>query len=274
MQPFDAQQSKCEDDGSDLILSLPIGRLVANRYRLERLIGKGGMGAVYKAQDLTLNRPVAIKILIEGKLHSDLWLKRVYREGKAAARLNHPNIISTYDFGVSDAGVAYLVMEFVAGETLRTALSRGPITPANAATWFDQLLSAVEAAHRAGIIHRDLKPENVLIGSDSSGSPVVKVLDFGIAKMLFDDQDASELTLPGSVLGSIQYMSPEQVSGQPVDARSDIFSIGVMIYETLTGRLPFSGNTYTERIISLLQMNVSLPGTNKWDILLSNAVQK
>jgi tRNA A-37 threonylcarbamoyl transferase component Bud32 len=271
---FDAQFSVCDRDGSDLILSLPMGRVVAERYRLDRLIARGGMGSVYEGRDIVLNRQVAIKIITGPKIGTANWLKRVYREAKAAGRLNHPNIIATYDFGISDAGFAYLVMEFVGGCTLRNIISSGPVEPPIAATWFDQLLEGIDAAHRAGIVHRDLKPENVLIANGQGIASAVKILDFGIAKNLLEGPESGELTVPGAVLGSIQYMSPEQLSGEPVDARSDIFAVGVMIFEILTGRLPFSASTYTERIISMLQSNVSLPAATPSDMCLNKVLQK
>lgn len=253
---YDLKTTHCPHDGKEPVFSLPIPRTV-DRYRLDRLIGKGGMGAVYEAEDLSLRRRVAIKVMTGRAVENATSRQRIHREARAVARLNHPNIIATYDFGFA-GDVAYLVMELVAGETLRAAIHRGRSDAAVAAAWIDQLLAGVGAAHRAGIVHRDLKPENVLISTTPDGGPLIKILDFGVAKTDAPEASAS-ITRPGTVLGSIQYMSPEQFNGARVDARSDLFSVGVIVYELLTGSLPFTGNTYTERILSVLRDEVALP---------------
>src|SRR5262249_11418981 len=152
--------------------------------------GKGGMGAVYEAEDLSLRRRVAIKIMTGRALENTTSIQRIYREARAVARLNHPNIIATHDFGVTNS-VAYLVMELVSGETLRAAMRRGRLDAETAAACFDQLLAGIDAAHRSGIIHRDLKPENVLIAHEAGGAPRVKILDFGIAKTEATDASVS-----------------------------------------------------------------------------------
>ncbi|HEY7333455.1 MAG TPA: protein kinase [Bryobacteraceae bacterium] len=254
---YDLSVLRCPKDGAEPAFALPIRRTV-DRYRLDRLIGKGGMGTVYEAEDLSLRRRVAVKIMTGPRTENPVSLRRIYREARAASRLNHPNVITTYDFGVID-DVAYLVMELVAGQTLRQAMNDGPLDGPIAAIWFDQLLLGAEAAHCAGIVHRDLKPENVLISTSSDGKPLVKILDFGVAKADLQFGESSTLTSPGAVLGSIHYMSPEQLGGGKVDARSDLFSIGVMVFEFLTGRLPFAGETYTERVISVLRDEVAFP---------------
>jgi serine/threonine-protein kinase len=200
-------------------------------------------------------------------------LRRIYREARAAARLNHPNIIATYDFGVIN-DVAYLVMELIAGQTLRQAMNRGTVEASISAVWFDQLLLGAEAAHRGGVVHRDLKPENVLISTSPDGKPLIKILDFGVAKADSQFGESSALTNPGEVLGSIHYMSPEQLSGRQVDARSDLFSIGVIAFEFLTGRLPFAGGTYTERIISVLRDEVVFPPLGSGSDRLGTALKK
>lgn len=272
---FDVKIANCPYDDSALTFSLPVKRIIDGRYRLDRLIGEGGMGAVYQASDLRLNRPVAIKIIVGSKISTPTLLRRVYREARAVARLNHPHIISTYDFGVIEGDVAYLVMELVPGQTMRAIISAGRIEPLVSAEWFDQLLDGVEAAHRAHIIHRDLKPENVLISRPPGGKPVVKLLDFGIAKtMSTETLESGTLTTPGTLMGSLQYMSPEQLNGEDVDERTDIFSVGVMIFEVLTGRLPFSGKTYTERLISLLHDEVSIPCSSSDKERLNMALKK
>ncbi len=270
---YDLQVLQCAEDGSEPVFSLPIERTIG-RYRLERMIGKGGMGAVYEAEDISLRRRVAVKIMTGAMIADATALERVNREARAAARLNHPNIIATYDFGIA-GDAAYLVMELIPGETMRARMNRGKIEAATIAEWFDQLLAGLDAAHRAGIVHRDLKPENVLISTVHGGGPLVKLLDFGIAKTLsVGEAEATSLTRPGTVLGSIQYMSPEQFNGGRVDARSDLFSVGVMVFEVLTGALPFPGNSHTERMLSVLHGEVAIPPGWAGGLRLESALKK
>jgi len=250
---FDSSIRACPEDGTELLLSSPVHRLLDGRYRLDRVIGRGGMGTVFEALDLRLHRQVAVKLVQAGRTANPAWLRRFGREARALARLNHENIVLTYDFGVVDDEVAYLVMEFVDGTTLRTEIDRGPIPPATAALWFRELLEGVKAAHAAGIVHRDLKPENLLIARPQDGRERIKIADFGIAKWQMPDQESASLTLPGTIVGSLRYMSPEQIGGLMVDARSDLFSVGVMAFESLTGTLPFGGGTHAERMASMQQ---------------------
>jgi len=250
---FDSSVHTCADDGQELVLSSPVHRVLDGKYRLDRVLGRGGMGTVFQAQDLRLDRSVAVKLVQAGRTANPAWLRRFSREARALARLNHENIVLTYDFGIVEEEVAYLVMEFVSGTTLRTEIDRGTIPGARAAAWFEQLLEGVKAAHAAGIVHRDLKPENLLIARLSDGRERVKIADFGVAKWQTPEPDTVSLTLPGTIVGSLRYMSPEQLAGQPVDARSDLFSIGVMVFEVLTGKLPFSGANHAERMASVLQ---------------------
>jgi eukaryotic-like serine/threonine-protein kinase len=255
---FDCSVRICSKDGSELSFSVPVGRTLDGRYRLDRVLGRGGMGHVFRAQDLRLDREVAVKVMEGSRTGDSAGLRRFSREARALARLQHENIVVTYDFGVIEDETAYLIMEFVAGTTLRTEIASGVISSVTAAGWFHQLLEGVKAAHAAGIVHRDLKPENVLIARPENGPERVKIADFGVAKWLTPEAGSVSLTLPGTIVGSLHYMSPEQLAGQPVDARSDIFSIGVMVFEVLTGRIPFSGANYAERIVSLLQDSAPL----------------
>jgi serine/threonine-protein kinase len=220
------------------------------------------MGAVYEATDLRLNRRIAIKILLSNMFGDRTALRRFEREAQASARLNHPNIISVYDYGGIRTDGAYLVMELVHGTTLRSEIRRlGRLDPHTAAAWLTQLLDGVNAAHEAGVIHRDLKPENVLISSDAAGRAQIKVLDFGLAKILqVDPANPQSLTTPGTIMGTFAYMSPEQVTGEEVDERSDIFSLGVMVVEALTGHRPFVGRTSAELIAAILSAQFELPG--------------
>ena len=275
---FDSSVKHCSEDGSELILSCPVRQIIEGRYRLERALGKGGMGAVFEALDLRLKRKVAIKLVLASKVDDAASLRRFSREARALARLSHPNIVATYDFGVIESEASYLVMEFVSGTTLRAEIGSGRIPPALTADWFDQLLEGVKAAHAAGIVHRDLKPENVLISAAVNGKRQVKIADFGIAKWSLPGSESTNLTTPGTVVGSFHYMSPEQLAGQTVDERSDIFSIGVMAFEALTGQIPFKGKTYTERIVSILQdspqVESALPGATALHEALKKCLAK
>ncbi|HEY7511696.1 MAG TPA: protein kinase, partial [Vicinamibacteria bacterium] len=246
---FDGEAEQCPADRRPLVLSLPVARTVDARYRLERLIGKGGMGAVYEARDLRLQRAVAVKILLGRAFGQPAALRRFRREAHAAARLNHPCVVGIYDFGTLEGQGAYLVMERVSGTTLRAELDRvGVLAPAVVTAWFDPLLDGLAAAHAHGIVHRDLKPENVIGRTDGPRGLAVKILDFGLAKFAGAEPPASgTVTVEGSVLGTLGYMSPEQLRGGPVDHRTDVFAVGVMLVEALTGSRPFEGQSYAER---------------------------
>ena len=231
-----------------------------------------------EAADLRLKRKVAIKLVMASKIGDPGALRRLGREARALARLSHPNIVATYDFGMIETEAAYLVMELVSGTTLRAEITQGGTAPAVAADWFNQLLGGVKAAHAAGMIHRDLKPENVLISPLADEKRQVKIADFGIAKWSLPGSESTNLTEPGIVVGSFHYMSPEQLCGQTVDERSDIFSVGVMVFEVLTGQTPFKGKTYTERIISILQESPQfesvLPGAPDLHAVLRKCLAK
>lgn len=254
---FDSSITHCPNDESELTLSLPIERTIDERYCLDKRISKGGMGVVYQATDLRLNRRVAVKVLL-GSLFGDYSaLRRFEREAKASARLNHKNIVTVFDYGLLQSDGAFLVMEFVQGQTLGSIIKQdGAIHPSLTAELFNQILDGVKAAHDEGIIHRDLKPENILITQDENNLPLVKILDFGLAKL--NQLDANETasaptTTAGTIMGTFGYMSPEQLTGGEVDLRSDLFSVGVMAVETLTGKRPFGGETYHEHLNNLLQ---------------------
>jgi serine/threonine protein kinase len=273
---YDGSAQVCAVDGRELLLALPVERTIDGKYRLDQLLGKGGMGAVYRATDLRLARQVAIKIITGNLFGDQAALRRFEREARATAKLNHPNIVAIYDYGRTEAEGAYLVMELVPGATLREELKRaGRLPPLVAADRFNQLLEGIKAAHEAGIIHRDLKPENVLISTREHGRALVKIVDFGLAKLrLLDAADPNSLTVPGMVMGTINYMSPEQLSGEEVDERSDIFSLGVMVVEALTGSRPFSGRTYTEVLTSILHKSYHLTGSEKEVTALDQVLQK
>ncbi len=236
---------------------LPI--LIDGKYRLEQLIAHGGMGSVYRATHLQLDRPVAIKILRPEFLTDAKVVERFNREARAAARLKHPNIIAVYDFGVLPAdGGAYLVMEFIAGRSLREEMRlqtarHGQMRWERAVALIQQACAGIEAAHRHGIIHRDLKPDNIMIEADPQGGETIKVLDFGIAKLKEKEQTWQSLTDEGVFIGTPNYIAPEQCLGQAVDGRADIYSLGVILYELLTGRTPFSSSSAANVLLRHLQ---------------------
>ena len=209
-------------------------QVVGGRYRVVRKLGGGGMADVYLCEDLTLGRHVAIKVLLQRYLDDPTFVERFRREAKAAAGLNQQNLVGIYDWGEVD-GTYYIAMEYVEGETLKDLIRRrGRLSGNESVAVGLQLLAAVEFAHRSGIVHRDIKPQNVMI--DRSGT--IKVMDFGIARA-----GDSGMTEAGSILGTAQYLAPEQAKGHPVDQRSDLYSVGVVLYEMLTGTVPFKGDS-------------------------------
>jgi len=252
---WDAVVETCPRDGTPLSMTIPVERVVDEKYRLERVIGTGGMGAVYEATDLRLGRSVALKILLARNFGNPGALRRFEREAQASARLRHPNIVTVHDYGTLGNEGAYLVMELLKGTTLRSEFDRaGSLHPPLAAEWFDQILDGIAAAHAAGVVHRDLKPDNVIVTRDAQGREVLKILDFGLAKLSFGEPpDPKSLTAPGTVLGTLRYMSPEQLSGDPTDERTDVFSIGVLVAEALIGRHPFQAPTTAAMVSVILQ---------------------
>jgi|CXWL01.1.fsa_nt_gi GAF domain-containing protein len=256
---FDAGDSRCVEDGSELSLARPVERLVADRYRLDRLLDKGGMGAIYEATDMHLGRQVAIKVL-HGSLMGQEASRRFESEAKLTANLRHPNVVIAHDYGTTNTGNAYLAMELLSGFTLRAAFKKqGAIEPRLVADWFEQACEGVKAAHRSHIIHRDLKPANVYVTTQEDGRQIVKILDFGIAKVKTAAiQEGSRLTIPGMLLGTFSYMAPEQLQGEEADERSDVFSLGVMAIEALTGRPPFEGDSPVEILEAIGQAKLRL----------------
>ena len=224
------------------------GRTLDEKYLVEEQLGVGGMGAVYRARHLSMDRPVAIKFLQQRLVEDEAARVRFHTEARAAVKLCHPNAVSVTDFGETSEGVVYIVMELLEGRTLREILSReAPIETARAISIMLQASDAVAAAHDAGIIHRDLKPANILVTQSADQPAVVKVLDFGIATFSADDdEDATALAQTNSVIGTPRYMSPEQHNGNEVTAAADVYSLGVILYEMLSGMVPFSGSTPAE----------------------------
>jgi len=214
-----------------------VGMVLEGRYRLEERLARGGMSTVYSATDLRLHKTVAVKVMAEHLAHDPTFVDRFTREARAAAMLSHPNVVGVSDQG-SDQGLVFLVMELVRGRTLRDLLTaRGRLTVAEAFAVLEPTLAGLTAAHRAGIVHRDIKPENVLIGIDG----VVKVADFGLARAVVGTGQTSQTG--GVLIGTVAYLSPEQLERGRADARSDIYAAGIVLYEMLTGHPPFGGDT-------------------------------
>ena len=258
-----------------------IGRTLSH-YRLTSRLGAGGMGVVYEAEDLELGRRVAVKFLSPELARDETALQRFQREARAASAINHPNICTIYAIDRHD-GESFIVMELLEGETLASRLARGPVPIAELIDLALQIVDALELAHAKGIVHRDLKPANIFV----TGRGQVKVLDFGLARFDLADADAAgttvvrgDLTRIGSALGTASYMSPEQARGEVADARSDIFSLGAVLYEMATGALPFHGETVALVFERLLNRNPTLPSElapsvpPELDRILAQALEK
>src|SRR5919201_1393145 len=234
-----------------------IGTVFDGRYRIVRKLGAGGMADVYLAEDQELGRRVAIKILNDRHAADDQFVERFRREAKNAAGLSHPNIVSIYDRGEAE-GTYYIAMEYLDGRSLKELIvARGPAPIHIAVDYARQILAAIRFAHRHGIVHRDIKPHNVLV----DGEGRLKVTDFGIARA-----GASQMTEAGSIIGTAQYLSPEQAKGAPVDQTSDLYSVGVVLYELLTGVVPFSGDTPVEIAMKHLSSSPEPPSAKRADI--------
>ncbi len=241
----------CPRDGSPLRPKTGgdplIGRVVADRYLVLARLGEGGMGRVYLAEHVKMTRQCAIKVMNPSLMHDAESLARFAREASSAARILHPNVAAVFDYGEAEK-IVYLVMEYVDGESLSSILSStGPLDPRRAIDIARQIADGLQAAHELGIVHRDLKPDNVIVARTRAGKETPKVVDFGIAKAVSDSpQDA--LTRSGLVIGTPEYMSPEQLLGDPVDARADIYSLGCILYQMLTGEQPFAAESREQMI--------------------------
>ena len=273
---------QCEDDTAlaDEVLSLleadahtggvldhPITRPIGDEgvpagtelsgYVVEEELGRGGFGRVYRARHPVIGKPAAIKVLYPEYSASDEHVQRFVNEARAVNEIGHPDIVDVFAFGETDAGEAYFVMELIEAPTLQALLDEREALPlAVALPLLRGLADAVDAAHDSGIVHRDLKPSNVVVITDPDGSLHPKLLDFGIAKLLLDADDGSSSLTGERIIGTPQYMSPEQARGEPVDGRTDVYAFGVLVYRALTGRLPIEGNNAMD---TLLRQTAELP---------------
>lgn len=228
-----------------------LGSVVAERYHILKKLGEGGMGTVYLAEHVKMGRKSALKVMNPGMNTDPDAIARFNREASNASRLSHPNICAIYDFGETPDGLIYLAMEFIEGKALTDLIAEdGSLTPARAASIVHQTADALQIAHDAGIVHRDLKPDNIMVSKARDGSDLVKVVDFGIAKA--SSSDAQKVTKTGLVVGTPEYMSPEQLAGDKLDGRSDIYSLGLVAFNCLTGKLPFPSETAQEAMIMRL----------------------
>jgi serine/threonine-protein kinase len=224
------------------------GEVLADRYRLEEVLGDGGMGCVYRAEHLTIGKRLAVKVLAPEFASNKEYRARFLREARAISQIDHENVVEVTDFGVAPNGAMFLVMELLRGEGISDlTLREGAIPWRRAKPMILQVCRAIEAAHAQGILHRDIKPDNCFRIERAGNPDFIKVLDFGLAKIVHGHQslDAS-LTGVGRVMGTAEYMSPERVRDRPLDVRSDIYSLGILLYEMTTGSVPFSGDHYTE----------------------------
>ncbi len=230
----------CPKDGSRLETDADAGQLLGGRYRLIRRVGEGAMGVVFEAEHVHIHRKVAVKLLQRRLAENGEAVERMRREAQAMSSLGHPNIVDCSDFGMSDDGQVYLVMEWLEGENLEDRLERGGVDLETALDVAVQACAGLAEAHTQGVVHRDLKPANLFLTRDRVGALRVKILDFGIAKL---GADQAQLTSTGVVIGTPNYMAPEQALGEKVDHRADIYALGIILYEMLAGVVPFQGET-------------------------------
>jgi eukaryotic-like serine/threonine-protein kinase len=247
----------CPNDGQTLRSAAPagnlVGQVIADRYHVVKKLGEGGMGQVYLAEHVKMGRRSAIKVMNPSMVHDPDAVARFNREASNASRITHPNVCAIYDFGETPDGLIYLAMEFIEGEPLTDLLARdGALPLARATGIFLQTADALQAAHDLGIVHRDLKPDNIMLSPRKVGGDAVKVVDFGIAKAVGGDEAGQKVTKTGLVVGTPEFMSPEQLSGDTLDGRSDLYALALVFYRMLTGKLPFEATTVQETMIKRL----------------------
>jgi len=261
-----------------------LGATLADKYLVMNEIGRGGMSIVYKGKHTLMDRIVAIKMLISQLVEDQTSTKRFQQEAQAVSCLAHPNVIGVHDFGIAPTGQPYIVMDFLVGESLADVIKRdGFIGEQRAIPIFKQACDALDHAHKKGIVHRDLKSSNIMLVEEEGRRDLVKVVDFGIAKLMpSSGKQAQNLTQTGEIFGSPIYMSPEQCLGQPLDARSDIYSMGVLMYETLTGMPPLMGHTIVETMQkhvgtkpdAMAKMRPDLPFSREIEAIVAKSLSK
>ncbi|MBL0939182.1 MAG: serine/threonine protein kinase [Gemmatimonadaceae bacterium] len=253
-EDYDATVGFCAKDGTPLVPSSEanlIGKLVGGRYQIHKLLGEGGMGQVYLAEHVRMKRKSAIKIMRAALVHEPEALQRFTREAENASKISHPNVAGIFDFGETDEGLVYLAMEFIDGESLSATLKREvAMHPVVAADIIAQASDALQAAHDLGILHRDIKPDNVMVSQRSDGTFVVKLVDFGIARTM--ERGSQQVTRTGFAVGTPEFMSPEQLSGDVLDARSDQYSLALVAFIALTGHDAFANSSSKESLIARL----------------------
>jgi serine/threonine-protein kinase len=247
----------CQADGSGLrgksASADLVGQVVADRYHIIKKLGEGGMGAVYLGEHVKMGRKSAIKVMAAQMSQDPDAISRFNREASNASRISHPNVCQIYDFGETPDGLIYLAMEFIEGQALKDLIeAEGALHPARAASILKQAADALQAAHDLSIVHRDIKPDNIMVVQGKDGTDVVKVVDFGIARAVGGDETGQKVTKTGLVVGTPEYMSPEQLSGDKLDGRSDIYSLALVLYRMLTGTLPFAADSAQEVMIKRL----------------------
>lgn len=244
---YSLEKERCDDCQERLKterMDPAIGAIFGERYEIDSVIGSGGMSVVYKAKHKLMNKTVAIKLLDPRLVKQQIAVRRFQLEAQAASRLTHPNVIIVHDFGITPEGQPYMVMDFLNGKSLVDLLDDKPqIEPARARDLFTQVASGLAHAHKLGVVHRDVKPNNIIIDTDQNGKESVKLVDFGIAKLMSESESPQQrLTRAGECFGTAMYMSPEQCRGKDVDQRSDVYSLGCVMFEALTGLPPFEGD--------------------------------
>jgi serine/threonine-protein kinase len=252
---YPANERFCPRDGTALrsqgAANDLVGTIIAERYHILKKLGEGGMGQVYLAEHVKMGRKSAVKVMNPGMVQNVDAISRFNREAQNASRINHPNVAGIYDFGETAEGLVYLAMEFVEGQPLTEIIRQhGALPPMRASEIARQTAEGLSVAHDMGIVHRDLKPDNIMIAKGRQGADLVKVVDFGIAKAAASEEQ--KVTKTGMVVGTPEYMSPEQLSGDPLDARSDTYSLALVTFNMLTGKLPFPGETMQETMIMRL----------------------
>ena len=254
---FPDNQKFCPSDGTALrgksASADLVGQVVANNYHILKKLGEGGMGAVYLGEHVKMGRKSAIKVMAASMAQDPDAISRFNREATNASKISHPNVCQIYDFGETPDGLIYLAMEFIEGESLKDVIEKeGALPPQRAANILRQSADALQAAHDLGIVHRDIKPDNIMVVQGREGADIVKVVDFGIARAVGGDEPGQKVTKTGLVVGTPEYMSPEQLSGDKLDGRSDIYSLALVLYRMLTGTLPFDADSAQEVMIKRL----------------------